>query len=107
MKGNTPIARRLGGEMSLEYGAAATAVGKVLAGEAGVKSAIYGVETRNVRRVYAIVTETLRHAGALSAACDRVDALRAARESGGPRLRGSFTATYRCAACLPACLRGS
>ena len=66
--------------MSFEYTAAATALRAVLEGRRSVKNAIFDGASgvRNVKRVYALVCETLRRAALLEAACAAVPAVHAA-----------------------------
>ena len=58
----------------------AEAVRKVWGGRCGMKSAIYDCEgrVRNLKRVFALVCETLRHTAALERACGGIPALAAA-----------------------------
>ena len=47
--------------MSFEYLEAAKALRRISQGQAGVKNAVFNAEARNVRRVYAIVSEASKH----------------------------------------------
>ena len=74
------LAPRSASQMSQEYMESAEAVRKVWGGRCGMKSAIYDCEgrVRNLKRVFALVCETLRHTAALERACGGIPALAAA-----------------------------